>query len=552
MTTQNINMDLIPGGGGTKQIRVSQYDHESRTYLITLTHNNKNDFTIPEGVTVEVRGTKPSGKSFVYPCEFNGNVVTLVIKDQMTAEYGTVKAEIVLVKGTTRLGAGNFEIIVEKASFTPDNVINSDTFDSLVEDAVVKCANENLIELYVDVELSEDSDNPIANKVVTGEFKNVRNTLASAIKGDMYGTLVQADDVSPVTHNPVVKVHGKNLCAMTAFNSMMSNGVANTYDASNHIITMGSDTAQSNFTGRYCRPLGYDFKVGVEYTISFEIRGTPGKKVACGWDTDRVEITLTDTYVRYGTTKRATRADEVVSFYSIATNKGGLANGEYMQFANVQIEIGNEITDYVDYIVPSNINVECCGKNLLKGRESNITVNGVTFTVNSNGTITANGTSTSLILLPVGTITLKKGKSYTLSGCPSGGSSDTYRLDIRKMDDEMYNSPNILDYGDGVSFTADEDIDVKCVLRVANGATVSRIFYPMIRLAETDNVYEPYTGTEHIPLSDGNIDDIVSFSPYMTILTDNKDAVIECEYIRDSTKVIEILTNAIIALGGSV
>ena len=145
-----------------------------------------------------------------------------------------------------------------------------------------------------------------------------------------------------------VEVYGKNLCPMSDFNSMSSNGKSNTYDSSTHTITMNDDTALSNFTGRYCRPYSNKFKIGVKYTISFDIRGTAGKKVSCGWDTGRTEITLKNTYERYSSTKVATRVDEVVSFYSIATQDGGLASGEYLQFANVQIEVG-EASEYVEY-----------------------------------------------------------------------------------------------------------------------------------------------------------------------------------------------------------
>jgi len=45
---------------------------------------------------------------------------------------------------------------------------------------------------------------------------------------------------------------------------------------------------------------------------------------------------------------------------------------------------------------------------------------------------------------------------------------------------------------------------------------------------------------------------MTSVSPNMTILTDTDGAIVECEYIRDSNKVIEKLTNAITALGGTV
>lgn len=64
--------------------------------------------------------------------------------------------------------------------------------------------------------------------------------------------------------------------------------------------------------------------------------------------------------------------------------------------------------------------------------------------------------------------------------------------------------------------------------------------------------FEPYNATTHKPGEDGTIADMTSVSPNMTILTDNARAIVECEYIRDTNKVIEKLMTAITALGGAV
>lgn len=58
------------------------------------------------------------------------------------------------------------------------------------------------------------------------------------------------------------------------------------------------------------------------------------------------------------------------------------------------------------------------------------TINGVTFTNNGDGTITANGTATSSIYFDIITDWLKLSidKKYLIIGCPSGGRNDTYFL----------------------------------------------------------------------------------------------------------------------------
>lgn len=57
--------------------------------------------------------------------------------------------------------------------------------------------------------------------------------------------------------------------------------------------------------------------------------------------------------------------------------------------------------------------------------------------------------------------------------------------------------------------------------------------------------YEPYKGTEHTPASDGTVSGMMSIAPNMTILTDTEGIVIECEYIKDTNKVIQKLADAL-------
>ena len=68
--------------------------------------------------------------------------------------------------------------------------------------------------------------------------------------------------------------------------------------------------------------------------------------------------------------------------------------------------------------------------------------------------------------------------------------------------------------------------------------------------AATD--FEPYQSIEAVADEDGNVTGLMSLAPSMTLITDNESAVIECTYNRDTNKVIEELTNAIISLGGNI
>lgn len=151
-----------------------------------------------------------------------------------------------------------------------------------------------------------------------------------------------------------VNVFGKNLCDPSVFNSMSTNGTTTTYDPESHTIT--ATAAGDSNPGRYCQPCR-NMIIGQPYTISFDVRGTSGKTVLCGWDLKKATITLKDTWVRHMATVIATRSAEPAIFYTIPTASGGLDVGEYFQFANVQIEYGDKATAYEEYKAQQTITV---------------------------------------------------------------------------------------------------------------------------------------------------------------------------------------------------
>ncbi len=194
---------------------------------------------------------------------------------------------------------------------------------------------------------------------------------------------------SPEYSSNIENVEAKNLCSMSVLDDMNSNGASNTYDSTTHTITFDVDPTGNS--GRY-KTYNWGLTVGENYTMSFEIKGTAGKKVYCGWNTKRVTITLTENYIKYSTTIQATKSNEPIVFYSPTPDNGGLASGEYMQFNNVQIEKGMVPTDYTPY---NSLEVKVKDKNLLKVTDTdNLSFNGASANV-KNGIINANGTTTS-------------------------------------------------------------------------------------------------------------------------------------------------------------
>jgi hypothetical protein len=139
------------------------------------------------------------------------------------------------------------------------------------------------------------------------------------------------------------------------------------------------------------------------------------------------------------------------------------------------------------------------GKNLLPIGTSE-TNNGVTYTVNPDGTVLANGTATGLSILAIA-LSIQPG-TYTLSGCPSGGTDNTYRQDLYTDESSGISLAN--EYGNGKTFTVNETLpNAKFRIRIPSGATVNNlIFYPQLEAGSTATEYEPYTGGKPSPNPD--------------------------------------------------
>lgn len=151
-------------------------------------------------------------------------------------------------------------------------------------------------------------------------------------------------------------------------------------------------------------------------------------------------------------------------------------------------------------------------KNLLSYpyKETTKTQNGITFTDNGDGTITANGTATadayfschSRVQGEANDLIIPNGR-YILTGCPSGGGTSTYNM----LAERTYNgSVDLLgrDSGDGVLVVANGDdfsvneVNLQINIFIKNRYAITNpiTFKPMLRLAsDTDDTYQPYAKT---------------------------------------------------------
>lgn len=196
-----------------------------------------------------------------------------------------------------------------------------------------------------------------------------------------------------------------------------------------------------------------------------------------------------------------------ISFYQSKNENSWLSNNDdsdliftvpntatYLKFTTLQNYIDSIMlirgtslpTTYEPYGYKVPVMVE--GKNLLQNTATSTTTNGVTFTVNNDGSVTCNGTPNSGIysdLLLSGTLYGEKliieYGNYILSNI---GSSSALVAIIGNGTHEIGRTR-----GNDVTFTD----DVSWVLLRCYGVEEPQTVYPMIRLASIeDDTYEPY------------------------------------------------------------
>ena len=151
-----------------------------------------------------------------------------------------------------------------------------------------------------------------------------------------------------------------------------------------------------------------------------------------------------------------------------------------------------------------NPKIRVYGKNLIPYPYSGLpsgagtkTVNGITFTVNDDGSVLVNGTATeqATFMLFSGT-KIKGNATYTVSGCPSGGSADTYFLRVTVGGYSMQTTGNPYT----ATVPAEKSSDYSYIA-VKSGVTVNDLlFKPQCELGTAASEYEPYKAIQTVTI----------------------------------------------------
>lgn len=190
------------------------------------------------------------------------------------------------------------------------------------------------------------------------------------------------------------------------------------------------------------------------------------------------------------------QGDKFPPFRNAPVADGGvMASGNPVQIDGLQGGVPfSEITVRGDDIIGQELTVNVCGKNLIPAMSNSVTRNGITYSVNADGTITLNGTAEKADGVDVAfKIPLKAGV-YTLSGCPKGGSATSFAL---RAGLGTANTLYGRDYGNGLKITTETDTVITVTIQNAEIGRVfdNVVFRPQLELGGTATAYEPYHGS---------------------------------------------------------
>lgn len=285
---------------------------------------------------------------------------------------------------------------------------------------------------------------------------------------------------------------GKNLLPNNA-TSQTINGINYTVNSDGSVYAKGTATARSEFN-IYNKPFTlnanteYKFQSDILMVISTTTGHISGKKGQTF--TSESEISALSVYIRV---ENGTSIDKKI--YPMITLVG--ANSTYEPYTGGQLSPNPDYPQEIKTITNS-LKITSCGRNLLKNMATSATVNGVSFTVNDDGSVLANGTATAdavFKILPIATtfsqnLILPPNKTYTLSD--SVGNYTDYFTQVVIQDangnKNWYNTAGSIDISTNV---------IACLytaqIYVRKNKTVNNVlFKPQLVVKDSANLFEPY------------------------------------------------------------
>ena len=293
---------------------------------------------------------------------------------------------------------------------------------------------------------------------------------------------------------------GKNLLKNKGVSATLA-GVTFTVNSDGSVTTSGTSTASVwfNINGNPSGSIEFlsSLERDTDYIYSGVPSNAPAKVQMTMWDVSDLCPRVTSTAQEQTFFIPASHAFGERTNMSIGTGDAGV-NFDGLTFYPMirKADIADPTYEPYHESVETMYEEEVHGVNLLKNGNTTKTLNGVTFTVNSDKSVTVNGTSSggSTYTMLADYAGLGKG-AYLQTGCPAGGTVNTYLLftAVRHLDESapLY----VQDVGEGAELVIDSNTkNVATSIIVRDGTTVNNlVFRPMIRKADIDDsTYRPY------------------------------------------------------------
>lgn len=374
-------------------------------------------------------------------------------------------------------------------------------------------------------EAAEKAEEAAASAIASAA--TMKNDYANALKGYASGAAIRVDDVSPVEHNPVVKVHGKNIIPFPYYNmSGEINGITYTVNNDGSVTAKGTATANAAFY------------------LANELSNINGTVVLSGCPSGgSISASSGGFSLRLN---KLVNGVEVTGGADVGNGDEITLNGEETRIYIVvlsgktvdctfypMLSYGTEVTEYTPYIDPTTLTLKKYGKNLVPSlaEGETVTSNGVTFTGKANGGISVKGTPAGIsrYALYYGAPLVRSGYiTLSLSGDYSNIVPD---FQLRDKDENIIKQ---IQTGTGATINLDNyegvalwDIAIK---RQTDGEDVTGTVCVQLEKGIKATTYEKYTETEYTPEADGTVNGLTTISPTMTLLTEHEGITIECEY----------------------
>ena len=522
-------VDLQSGYNDLLHVGLSQYD--VGVVLEFDVFDGGAAAVFPSGTTAKIQGVRPSGVGFDISCTLNGNVVTVSTVTDMTGEAGSFPVEIRFTASGVDVGTVNFVFQIEKAAH-PDGTIDADITH---EQDIVDKINQILVQTTPDPTLSESGK--AADAAATGQAIEIANESIRILGASLNTRINNVDsDVrkkAPViwkeaSGNPVIVEDGagyvKDRAAqMYAFNVAVDFEPVqdfNGYDyawaggnGKNKLPYFANSDTRNGLTltpleGGAVRVNGTATATTVFFQSEYVDTWASGDYILSGCPTGGSASTYFMRMYRTGGNTLATDTGSGATF----TGQTGLSaaivviNGTTLNnvtfYPMIRLATESDAT-YAPYsnICPINgaesVTVKRTGKNMLENIGTSATINGVTFTVNADRSVSTSGTASGRAEFWITGSGFYEDvnplNNTVLTGCPEGGGEGKYAVLLRQYGTNPF--PASYDFGRGISISMEEGAKRFAVAIViysgqnANGLT----FRPMIRPASiSDDTYEPY------------------------------------------------------------